>query len=159
MSFDKTLKLLHEVEGGMADVGDGKGLTRFGQTPGWLRQFNLPTPTNWDDAATNYLTWMRLTKLASLNDDDVLTKVVVVWAVHSGHLTAIRALQRALKVSADGIIGAHTKGALSRCDRNDIAGRVMVDYTWFLSSLTSPWERGWKNRLYRLMEEFHDAPA
>ena len=155
--FPDTIKFILEVEGGIKDVGDGKGITRFGQTPGWLRQFNLPTPSSPTDAASNYEAWLVKTKLASLKEDDILTKVVVTWAVHSGHLTAIRSLQKALRVTTDGIIGAFTKAALSSCNRKEVAGKVLVDYTWFLSSLSSPWERGWKNRLYRLVEEYAAA--
>jgi lysozyme family protein len=98
-------------EGGVNDVGDGKGVTRWGQTQGWLDQFNLPTPETPEDAAENYRAWLRLTKLDAVIADraDAFADFVIDFAVHSGHQTAIRAMQQAIgKVTVDGVIGPKT---------------------------------------------------
>jgi hypothetical protein len=61
--LDALIERLLDREGGVADVGDGKGITRFGQTPEWLEQFGLPAPTTRAEAAVNYKRWLDLVKL------------------------------------------------------------------------------------------------
>jgi lysozyme family protein len=113
-------------EGGVADVGDGKGITRYGQTPGWLAQFGLPAPANHAEAADNYAAWLRLTRLDRLigPQADALADAVIDLAVHSGHVTAIKALQVSVDVRADGVIGPMTLAAIQ--DRPRAAVRVIA---------------------------------
>jgi lysozyme family protein len=100
-------------EGGIKDVGDGKGLTRYGQTPDWLEQFGFIPPETELQAAVNYTRWMQLLKLDEVCEIDLeLGDGVTDFSVHSGHITAIQALQRLVKVPADGIIGPFTLSAL-----------------------------------------------
>jgi lysozyme family protein len=100
--------LLHE--GGVADVGDGKGITRYGQTPDWLAQWSLPVPENAEQARENYATWMDRLGLNVVCDVSLtLGASVVDYAVHSGHGPAVKALQRAFGITADGIIGDETR--------------------------------------------------
>jgi len=115
-------------EGDIKDVGDGKGLTRFGQTPDWLTQFGLPVPNSVAEAAANYRRWLDLTNLIALCDVfDSLADVVIDWGVHSGHIPAVRALQRALGVRADGVLGPVTESALALVDRPRMARRMLAD--------------------------------
>ena len=97
---DEIIRRILDREGGVADVGDGKGVTRWGQTPGWLSDFDLPTPTNEAEAAENYATWLRVTGLERLLQPraDALADTVIDLAVHSGHVTAIKSLQKAVGV-------------------------------------------------------------
>lgn len=122
-------------EGGINDVGDGKGVTRWGQTQGWLDQFNLPTPETEADAAENYRAWLRLTKLDAVITDraDAFADFVIDFAVHSGHQVAIRAMQQALSkpVAVDGVIGPKTIAQLEffqgdRDSRQIFAARVLA---------------------------------
>lgn len=148
------LALVVDAEGGIKDVGDGKGVTRFGQTPAWLQHWGLPTPTTPDQALANYRVWLVRTRLISLCDyPDVLAWAVIDWAVQSGHLVAIRALQRALGVRPDGIIGPETDAAIERCDRRRIAGDVIAANVQFEGRLVeadpkqySRYAAGWANR-------------
>lgn len=132
--------LLHE--GGIADVGDGKGLTRFGQTPQWLDQWGLAAPRTVDEAAENYAIWLDKIGLAAVCEiDPILGSAVVDFAVNSGHVTAVKALQRAIGVAADGVIGGQTVAALSavkddarqhvtllvHCTRLEFIGRIITD--------------------------------
>jgi len=115
-------------EGGVADVGDGAGLTRWGQTPGWLQQWRLPVPKSEDEAAMNYRSWLEHTNLDALcTTDDVLAQSVIDYAVNSGERVAIAALQRALGVKADGILGPVTMTSLAICNRQKIASLVISD--------------------------------
>lgn len=142
-------------EGGVADVGDGKGLTSFGQTPGWLMQFGLPAPRTPDEAIANYRTWLVRTRLIGVCDQaDSLADGTIDFAVHSGHQVAIRGLQRALGIAVDGILGPETQAAVDRCDRALIGRRIVADRLRFLGRLitqapqqNSRWAAGWMNRL------------
>lgn len=117
-----------EREGGVADVGDGKGITRFGQTPEWLTRWRLPVPQSVDDATMNYRSWLEATNLDALcTEDDLLPDVVIDFAVHAGERVAIAALQRALRVKADGLLGPVTMTALVNADRMHIAACVLAD--------------------------------
>ena len=113
-------KLL-DREGGIADVGDGKGVTRFGQTDGWLAQFSLPTPTDRTSAAVNYLKWLDLVGLTPIVAvGDGLSDILLDVAVMSGHRQAIMALQSILHVAADGVMGSNTLAALAGQDRRTL---------------------------------------
>lgn len=135
---DELIRRVLENEGGVADVGDGKGITRWGQTPGWLAQFDLRTPTNATEAAENYGAWLSLTGLARVIGEtaDPLAEAVIDFAVHAGHGAAIRALQQALRVKSDGVLGPQTLGVLAQADRRQIAARVIASRYVFLASIT-----------------------
>lgn len=142
-------------EGGVADVGDGKGLTRWGQTPGWLAQFNLPIPDSPQAAASNYAEWIRLTGLDAVIGDeaDPAADFVIDFAVHSGHIPAIKLLQNALGVTADGVIGPKTRTALEWADRRWLAFAVIAGEMKYQGGLITDnpdrharWARGWANR-------------
>ena len=117
---DEVIRRILEREGGVADVGDGKGVTRFGQTPAWLEQFDLPIPTNEAEAADNYAAWLAITGLDAVVGDeaDVLADFVIDFAVHSGHPPAIAALQIALgHLKVDRVIGPKTRAAVDALDQ------------------------------------------
>lgn len=125
---DELIRRVLAREGGVADVGDGKGVTRWGQTPGWLAQFGLPVPATSVDAAANYATWLTVTRLDQLirPRPDALADVVIDLAVHSGHVTAITALQRAIKVRADGVLGPITLAAVATDEDRAYAAAAVI---------------------------------
>lgn len=146
-------------EGGVADVGDGKGVTRYGQTPGWLTQWNLMPPSNAAEAATNYEAVFAKTGVAEVIDRDVATgHALATFAVHAGETAAIKALQRELHVDVDGVIGPETLAALDRADDRVIAHGVVAAYGEHLGASMANtkrdnrvYARGWSNRLGRLI--------
>lgn len=144
-----------EREGGVKDIGDGKGLTRWGQTLGWLSQFNLPAPVNQTEAAENYAEWLRLTRLDAIigEEPDVASDEVIDFAVHSGHYAAIKALQTALGVTPDGTIGPKTLAALAAVNRSRLAVAVIAAEMKYQGGLITgqpntyaQWAKGWANR-------------
>ena len=135
-------------EGGIKDVGDGKGVTRFGQTPQWLKQYDLKPPTTPAEAAENYQTWLDLTQLAFLVPlSDLLADTVIDFAVHSGARTAIRALQRAAGTVADGVIGPKTRAAVTQVDAHFWLARMVLAERWEVmgAAITNHPERLAKN--------------
>lgn len=142
-------------EGGVSDIGDGKGITRWGQTPGWLAQFNLPIPDSPEAAASNYAEWLRLTGLDAVIGEtaDPAADFVIDFAVHSGHIPAIRLLQTVLGVTADGVMGPKTRAAIEWADRRWLAFAVIAGEMKYQGGIITDnpakharWARGWANR-------------
>ena len=151
-----------EAEGGVKDIGDGAGVTRYGQTPRWLRQFGLPVPTTPAEAAANYRTWLNRTGLIGLCDmPDLFALAVIDWAVNSGHQVAIRSLQRQVGAQPDGIWGPETQAAVDRFTRRQAAAAAVVaDRARFFGRIITDdpadhaqWAAGWMNRLARQIEQ------
>lgn len=142
-------------EGGVKDIGDGKGITRWGQTPGWLEELDLPTPTNIAEAADNYAKWLKLTGLEAVIGDqaDNAADFLIDFAVHSGHRPAIKLLQAAVDVTPDGVMGPKTRAALASVDRRRLAFFVLAGENRYQGGLITDnpgkyaqWARGWANR-------------
>ncbi|MCR4374161.1 MAG: hypothetical protein NUW22_04870 [Acidobacteria bacterium] len=152
---DEIVARVLKREGGVKDIGDGKGLTRFGQTPGWLTQFNLLAPTNAGEAADNYVAWLRRTRLDVVISDhaDALSDAVIDWAVHSGHVTPIKALQRVLGAAPDGVMGPETARLLAAADRRVLAVGIIADRVEMIGRLISGkvsnarYAHGWARRM------------
>lgn len=148
--------LLHE--GGVADVGDGMGVTRYGQTGDWLATWGLPIPQTRDDAAENYAVWLGKIRLDEVCDfDPTLGGALVDWSVHSGHVVAIKGLQKALGAVADGRLGPDTMHAIYslgtdgkrratlgvHCARLEFIGRIITDKP----DKHARYAAGWLNRM------------
>lgn len=154
-NLDIVISRIQEREGGVADLGDGKGLTRWGQTEGWLQQHNLPIPKTAEEAATNWARWLARKRIAEVIYWDVTVgDLVADFAVHSGEGEGIAALQRAIGVADDGVIGPITLSALRRTNPESVAKRILADRTRFLGRLLAStttdrrkFARGWMNRI------------
>ncbi len=145
-------------EGGVADVGDGAGETRWGQTPAWLERFGFPSPRNVAEAIENYRAWLLMTRLSDvLTVPDALSDNVVDWAVLSGHERAIRSLQGAIGARPDGVIGAATLTLLEASYRPALVRKVLGDRVRQFGRLATDQDNakflpGWANRLAELVE-------
>lgn len=123
-------------EGGIADVGDGAGVTRFGQTPAWLHTFGLAAPETAAEAARNYQVWLVRTGLIGLCDyADDFADATIDFAVNAGHRQAIRALQSVLGLRPDGIYGPETQARVDQANRPAMARRVIGQRLRYLGSL------------------------
>lgn len=149
-------------EGGIKDVGDGKGETRWGQTPDWLKTWNLPSPNSVVEAKENYRLWMVRTGLIHLvATNDLFAWVTIDWAIHSGHLVAIEALQKLVRTEADGVYGRLTKRAVEENGnrRGHLAALMISERVKFLGRITRDNPRnvayisGWLNRVSRHIEQ------
>jgi lysozyme family protein len=118
----ETLQRILGDEGGLSnDSRDRGGLTNFGLTKPFLLAV---THRTWSDedvagltrdvALSIYRLWMAMRRLDQLPEHPLLAWVVVDFAVHSGERRAIKAVQRALGIPADGIVGAETQGSWHR---------------------------------------------
>jgi lysozyme family protein len=146
-------------EGGVVHLPTEAWVTRWGQTPAWLNEFDLPIPCTPDDAMVNYEHWLQRTQLDTVCDRDAALGLIVVdYAIHSGVKTAVKALQRALGVSADGVIGGETRKALASASAPVTARRVYAARLRLLGRLLADdpsrrmYAAGWLNRMADLAE-------
>ena len=158
-NMESAIAMILQDEGGVADVGDGKGITRYGQTPGWLEQWALVPPSNAADAAVNYETVFIRTGIDQVIERDVsIGHALATFAVHAGEGAAIRALQRELHVDVDGVIGPQTLAALDRASDSVVAHGIVAAYGEQLGEAMASikkdnrkFARGWAFRLGRLI--------
>ena len=142
-------------EGGVADVGDGMGITRYGQTPIWLTQFNLPAPTDRVSAAANYLTWIGLIGFHPLVDaGDDLADILLDIAVMSNSPKAVKALQAAIGIVVDGVLGPATLAALAAAASRAILSHLVIawdmEYQGSIITLNpqrAMYAKGWAKRM------------
>jgi lysozyme family protein len=114
-TFEAAIPVVLEHEGGIADIGDGEGVTAFGWTQATCKALGIEQPKTKEEATELYRQhfWMPIyDRIASQN---VATKVFD-DAVNQGHGAAHRMLQRALCatgsiVVVDGIFGPATLAA------------------------------------------------
>jgi lysozyme family protein len=160
-AVSRVIAKILEDEGGIKDVGDGKGVTRFGQTPAWLTTHGLPIPETPEDAAHNYDVWMQRYRLSDLVErDEYFGWLVTDFAVHSTERQAIRLLQRAIVVPEDGVIGPVTvrryqSVAGTRVARVKFFGAKLRYYGDLLASTSVDrrrWARGWMDRVADQLE-------
>lgn len=158
-NMESAIAMVIQDEGGVADVGDGKGLTKWGQTPGWLLQWDLPSPSNATEAADNYETVFVKTGIAQVIECDVATgHALATFATHAGETAAIKALQRELHVTVDGQIGPNTLAALTAANKSVVVHGVVAAYGEQLGAAMASikrdnrkFARGWAFRLGRLI--------
>ena len=161
MNFDTAFALLLGHEGDFSDhPADPGGKTRYGVTEAVAREVGykgdmreLPL----DLAKRIYLEryWR------PVRADDLPPGVryaVFDAAVNSGPAQATRWLQRALAVTADGVIGPKTRAALAAADQGVLYGKVLGQRLRHLGRLIthdpkqSAFAAGWMNRMAEFVE-------
>ena len=82
-----------------------------------------------------------------------IANICVDWAWASGTTTAIRQVQKILGVTADGIVGDITIGAINKCDAEDLFNRIKKARIDFVNAIVrnnptqARFSRGWVNRI------------
>ena len=157
MNFDTAFALLLGHEGDFSDhAADPGGKTRFGITEAVARQAGytgdmreLPV----DLAKRIYLEryWR------PVRADDLppgVRYIVFDGAVNSGPAQSALWLQRALGVTADGVIGPRTLAAAYAKDAQQLKTAILAQRLRFMTSLTNwpAFSRGWARRIADLME-------
>lgn len=135
MTTDDILDEILRREGGYSDrVQDGGGPTNYGITAttlgAWRKLGRTATRAEvraltMEDARAiycqQYITAPRLDRVT----DDALRALLVDFGVHSGPVRAIKALQRAVDVPIDGVLGAQTLAALMALDAGVVYRAVL----------------------------------
>jgi lysozyme family protein len=157
MNFDTAFALLLGHEGDFSDhAADPGGKTRFGITEAVARQAGytgdmraLPV----DLAKRIYLdSYWRPVRADDLPPG--VRYIVFDGAVNSGPAQSALWLQRALGVTADGVIGPKTLAAAYAKDAQQLKTAILAQRLRFMTSLTNwpAFSRGWARRIADLME-------
>ncbi len=122
----RIVEAILQAEGGVADVGDGQGVTRWGLTVDFLTSWGFETPKSREDAAQCYRTWMAITRLDELTGiNEPLAGLVIDSAVNEGLSYAVRTLQAAVGAGQDGVIGGQTLSAITHADSKRVSYRIL----------------------------------
>lgn len=149
MSFDKAFALTVGVEGGYVnDPADPGGETRYGISKRAHPDVDIKALTL-DQARDIY----RRDYWQSASCDSMPERIghlVFDCAVHHGVKTAIKLLQRALKVADDGEFGPITRGTLTARDTNETADLLMAQRMLYLMTCSAwpTYKLGWAKRCF-----------
>jgi lysozyme family protein len=151
MSFDKAFALTVGVEGGYVnDPADPGGETKYGISKRAHPDIDIKALTL-DQAKDIYQRdyW----QAASCDSmPERIGHLVFDCAVHHGVKTAIKLLQRALKVADDGEFGPITRGTLTARDTNETANLLMAERAVYMTTCSAwpTFKRGWLKRCFEI---------
>ena len=151
MSFDTAFRFTIGHEGGYVnDVRDPGGETKFGISKRSYPNLDIKSLTL-DQAQAIYKRdyWQQ----ASCDRMPPVVAVAVFdAAVHHGPKTAVKLLQRALKVADDGEYGRITHGTLQSRDTNETLELLLSERAIYLTTCPAwpTYKRGWLKRLFSL---------
>jgi lysozyme family protein len=153
-SFEAVVEALKTREGGYVNnPRDPGGQTKYGISRRSYPNEDIPNLT-WQRAKQLYHRdfWLDC-KLDELPAK--LRPMIMDAAVHHGKVKAIKFLQKALNVTADGIIGPQTIRAANTQDCNRLAERVAEQRLTLLRNLEtySTFGRGWERRIATVKQE------
>lgn len=159
--LEKLKPFILKWEGGFVDHPlDKGGATNKGITIGTFRTFfgtgatveqlKDITDRQWDKIFE--VGYWRSFK-ADLIKSQAVANICVDWAWASGTVTAIKQVQRILGVTADGVVGEVTLGAINRAEPRELFERIKAERIAFVEAIVkrTPSQKvflkGWKNRI------------
>ncbi len=161
MTIDQIIEATMLDEGGFSDdPRDPGGVTNFGQTIPWLTDLYGRPATRQDvislthdTAKANYLkfaTKSRITDVAAISSR--VAYVLFDYGVNSGLTNAIRAMQRALDTTPDGVIGSRTLERLSQVVEAEVVTEMVASRLEIFARIarnSHPYIYGWLMRQAR----------
>lgn len=160
----KLIPFILRWEGGFVnDPLDRGGATNKGITIGTFRHFFGATATvdqlkNMTEA--QWLTVFRAGYWDPWRADEIVNQsianIVVDWAWASGTKTSVRQVQKLLGITADGVVGPVTLGAIATADPRQLFDKIHAARIAFVDDIVrrtpsqKRFERGWKNRINAL---------
>jgi len=151
MSFDRAFQITVGVEGGYVnDPADPGGETKYGISKRAHPDIDIKALTL-DQAKDIY----RRDYWQAASCDSMPERIghlVFDCAVHHGVKTAIKLLQRALKVADDGEFGPITRGTLTARDTNETANLLMAERAVYMTTCSAwpTFKRGWLKRCFEI---------
>lgn len=161
------LNRLLEREGGLSDQSnDHGGITNFGLTKDFLEDLTQKSWTpelikviTMTEAKELYTLWFQKLHFTDLPDDLNLLDSIIDYAVNSGSSPAIRALQKAVGETPDGVIGPKTLIAISKFSNlSIIRNRILANRLRLFGNIISKdstqakFAAGWLNRIASQIE-------
>lgn len=148
MNFTLCINRLLQNEGDLSDNKNDPGkLTRWG-----ISQRSYPTLDirNLTKESAIAIYKRDFWDLIDLDEAPLgISNQLLDFAVNSGVQTALRALQRAVGVADDGIIGQHTKDAIAKMQDHDIVMRLIAERLIFMTNCQGwlTFGKGWARRI------------
>jgi lysozyme family protein len=158
-AFDKAFAFVVEAEGGATitnDPDDPGGLTKWGVSQRAYPDVDIANLTK-EQAKEIYRRdyWDRC---HCDRFQQQLALAIFDAAINQGPHKAIRLLQRALRVTEDGVVGEETEDAANRA----YPGEVLIEYLSHRAAeyarLNPKYHRGWFARLFRLQRATWSLP-
>lgn len=151
--WNSAFELLLANEGGLVDdKNDSGGQTKYGISKKAYPELDIPSLTMQQAKDIYYRDYWARCKCDYL--PDALSVAVFDYAVNSGNIRAIKDLQLALGVKADGIIGNQTIGTANRVPLKPVIEDIHRRRLVFMKSLKG-WKyygNGWGNRVKRVQK-------
>lgn len=151
--WNKAFGLLIENEGGYVnDFHDRGGETKYGISKRAYPDVDIQALTLWQAKEIYHRDYWNRCKCDVL--PDYLSVAVFDYAVNSGVKQAVKDLQRALNIPADGVVGNQTIGASNTQPPHKVLQEYMDRRLKLMQSLKG-WKyygNGWLNRIKRVEE-------
>lgn len=166
-NFDTYAPKLKKWEGGWSDnPADAGGATMMGVTLATYRSYYGSWRTKQDLYRITDTQWTLIMKTGywdKCRADEIqnqsVAELLVDWCVNAGTKTPVKALQRVLNCTADGIVGKNTLRALNGGKSAEIHQRLLTARIQFYYDLVDKkpsnkvFLRGWLNRCYDFIYE------
>jgi lysozyme family protein len=163
MTTDELIEEVIAREGGFVDhPSDRQGATKFGISKATLGRWRGRITTTADvrgldvGEARDIYRVLYVSQPGFADLPEPLRTQLVDFGVHSGPAQAVRALQRVLSVTADGVMGPQTRAALAGADIAQVTRELWQARVRFLAHLVAmrPTQEvfldGWLNRCFEL---------
>lgn len=140
-------RVLGHEAGYVNDPNDPGGETKWGISKRSYPNLNIADLTREDAIALYYRDFWQ--PIAPLSSGMAIAYQLLDFAVNSGMGNARRALQRAVGVAPDGIIGPITLAAVERASECDVVMLLLAERLEFMTALSN-WPhhgRGWARRV------------
>lgn len=166
-NFDRALALVLKHEGGFVDhPRDPGGATNLGVTIGTAKRLGIDVDGDGDTDVID-IKLLRVSDAAKVYRSEFWNKIradelpagvdycVFDFAVNSGPKRAAMALQRAIGVADDGVVGKFTLANLANKPVDQIIERVCADRMTFLRRLSTfpVFGKGWTSRVNGVLRE------
>ena len=152
MNFERAMAIVFELEGGYVnDPADSGGATKFGISATAYPNVDIKNLTREDAIALYRRDYWDKCRCVEL--PDAVRLAVFDSAVNQGTMTAIRILQKAVNVKADGIIGSITLAAAHNTPAlaDEFLARRL--YAYMLIPQSVRFGLGWSRRLIHIARE------
>jgi lysozyme family protein len=147
--FEKAAEVIVAIEGGYVnDPNDPGGETKYGISKRTFPGLDIKNLSKQEAVSIYYNDFWTPAKCDKLAWP--LCLFVLDTAVHSGQGTAIKLLQRAAGVAADGILGPNTMKAVERQNAYELGALYMAERALCLTGTRNfdKYGRGWLKRLF-----------
>jgi lysozyme family protein len=152
-SAAKAITRLIKIEGGLTDLGEGAGLTKYGITKKTYPDLDIENLTIEQATRIYKLDWWDKMNLDKIENQEIAEQLLS-HSVNAGIKPAVKVLQKMLNVSPDGIVGAITIDAINKHSQDYlfVCNYKLEIIRWYKNLAKKPKNREflylWVSRIY-----------